>query len=139
MTVHYKNNGKLRSGVCCTMNRLTEQGVIEAFIGKSVNPETFTKVAHNNRDQYLICNADYIDKPMYCELFGVTDRLKELWGYSGVDFSMYLTVEDGIITKAHMDKYRERAGGHGRPAITVLTTSQQELRVARRILQYITE
>ena len=121
------------------MKKLIERDVIGTFIGKSVNPETFTDVAHENRDQYLICNADYIDKPMYCELFGVTDRLKELWGYSGVDFSMYLTVEDGIITNARVDKYRERAGGHGRPAITVLTTSQQELRVARRILQYITK
>lgn len=121
------------------MGNLIEQDVMESFIGKPVNQETFDNVAHKNRDQYLICNADYIDKPMYCELFGVTDRLKELWGYSGVDFSMYLTVEDGIIAKASIDKYRERAGGHGRPAITVLTTSQQELRVARRILQYITE
>ena len=121
------------------MRKLTEVEIFSPFIGKIVNQETFSNVAHKNRDQYLICNADYIDKPMYCELFGVTDRLKELWGYSGVDFSMYLTVEDGIITNARVDKYRERAGGHGRPAITVLTTSQQELRVARRILQYITK
>ena len=120
------------------MGKLIEQGIIGPFIGKAVNQETFDNVAHKNRDRYLICNADYIDKPMYCELFGVTDRLKEMWGYSGVDFSMYLTIEDGVITKANLDKYHERGGGHGRPAITVLTISQQELRVARRILQYIT-
>ena len=121
------------------MSKLTERDIFNPFIGKPVNQETFSNVAHENRGKYLICNADYIDKPLYCELFGITDRLKEMWGYSGVDFSMHLTVEDGAITKAYLDKYRERGGGHGRPAITVLTISQQELRVARRILQYITK
>lgn len=121
------------------MTKLTEQDIISQFIGKAVNEEHFNNIGYcNGGNNYLICNADYIDKPQFCEMFGITDRLKEMWGYSGVDFTIFLTVEDGIITKAHIDKLRELGGGHGRPVIHVLTISQQELRVARRILQYIT-
>ena len=117
------------------MHKLTERDIIVPFIGKQINPETFSKVTNKNR----IRIADYIDNPQYCELFGITDRLKEMWGYSGVEFTMHLTVEDGIITKGYIDKLSERGGGHGRPITKVLSISQQELRIARRVLQYITK
>lgn len=120
------------------MPKLTEQDIIRPFIGKVVNPETFANVAYKNGSRYIICNADYIDKQQYCQLFGVTDRIKELWGYSGVDFTIFLTVDDGVITQAHLYKAKESCGGHGRSTSRVLTESQQELRVARRILEYIT-
>ena len=120
------------------MSKLTERDIIAPFIGKSVNPETFSKVVYTNHGSHRISNADYIDDPQCCELFGITDWLKEQWEYSGVEFTMHLTVEDGIITKAYLDKLREFCGGHGRPITKVLSISQQELRIARRILQYIT-
>ena len=120
------------------MNKLTEQGIISPFIGKTVNPETFSNVAYRNGSEHLICNADYIDKPEYCELFGITDRIKWMWKYGGVDLTIYLSVEDGVITKAHLYKAKEGCGGHGRSTSCVLTESQQELRIVRRILDYIT-
>ena len=121
------------------MAKLTEKGIVDQFLGKSVNHEAFANVAHKNGGKYLICNADYIDNSQYCELFGITDWLKDKWGYSGVDFTIFLTVVDGIIAEGHLYKCKERGGGHGRPIISVLTETQQELRVARRILQYITK
>ena len=120
------------------MTKLTERDVLAPFIGKAVNSETYANVAYKNGNQYMSCNADYIDDPQYCGLFGITYRLKWMWEYSGIEYSIFLTVEDGIITKAHIDKIRELSGGHGRPITKVLSISQQELRVARRILQYIT-
>ena len=120
------------------MSNLTEKEIILTFIGKSVNQETFARIAYENGSEYMICNADYIDDPRYCELFGITDRLKWMWKYSGVDFTIYLTIEDGAITKAHLYKAKDGCGGHGRSTSCVLTESQQELRVVRRILQYIT-
>ena len=120
------------------MNKLTEQGIISPFIGKTVNSEAFTKVAYKNGSEYMVCNADYIDDPQYCERFGITDRLKWKWKYSGVDLTIYLSVEDGAITKAHLYKAKEGCGGHGRSTPCALTESQQELRIVRRILQYIT-
>lgn len=121
------------------MPKLTEKDIISQFIGKTVNQEHFNNIGYRNGgNNFLICNADYIDKPQYLELFGITDRLKWMWGYSGVDFTLCLTFEDWTITECHLYKCREGGGGHGRPTTHVLTISQQELRVARRILQYIT-
>ena len=120
------------------MNKLTEQDILKPFIGKSLNQEAFSKMAYKNGNEYMICNADYIDNPQYCEMFGITDRLKWKWKYSGVDFTIYLTIENGNITKAHLYKCKDGCGGHGRATSVVLSETQQELRVARRILQYIT-
>ena len=120
------------------MPKLIEQDLIRPFIGKAVNKENFAKIAYKNGSQYMICNADYIDDPHYCEQFGITDRLKWMWKYSGVDLTIYLTIEDDMVTKANLYKAKEGCGGHGRSASCVLTESQQELRVIRRILQYIT-
>ena len=120
------------------MNKLTEQDIICPFIGKTVNQEYFGKVAYKNGSEYIICNADYIDSLQYCEVFGITERLKWMWKYSGVDLTIYLTLDDGVITKAHLYKAKEGCGGHGRHTPIVLTVSQQELRVTRRILEHIT-
>lgn len=118
---------------------LTEKEIFSLFIGSAIDPQIFSKVAYKNWDKYLICNADYIDNPQLCETFGITDRLKWVWGYSGVDFTIYLTIEDSTITEGHIYKAKEGCGCHGRPTSKVLSVSQQELRVARRILRYITQ
>lgn len=118
---------------------LTEKELFSSFVGENINPQAFSKVAYKNWDKYMICNADYINDPQLCETFGVTALLKERWGYSGVDFTIYLTVEDGTIKEGHIYKAKEGFGGHGRPTSKALCVSQQELRVTRRILQYITK
>ena len=121
------------------MIRLTEKEIFSTFIGASIDPQTFNKVARRSGDKYLICNADYISDPLLCETFGVTDALKEKWGYSGIDFTISISIDENIISKGCLDKYREGGGGHGRPTIRVLAPTQQELRVARRILQFISK
>lgn len=122
------------------MADLIERDIFASFIGKTVNHETCKKpVRHNGGNNYLICNADYKDDPQLRETFGITDRLKEVWEYSGVDFTICLTVEEGIITEGHIYKCREGGGGHGRPVVRPLKETQQEMRVARRILAYITK
>lgn len=121
------------------MQKLTEQEVFSPFIGKAINHDVFGELAHDNSSEYVIYSSRYLGKPNYQELFGITDKLKEHWEYSGVDFNLYLSLEGEIITKCHIDKYREGGGGHGRPMINVLKETQQELRVARRIMHYITK
>lgn len=120
------------------MPKLTEQDIFTPFIGKPVNRKAFDELARDNSHEYVIYNSRYLDKSHYRALFGITDRLKDQWEYSGVEFNLYLAIKDDIITAAHLDKYREGGGGHGRPVVHVLKETQQELRVARRILQYIT-
>ena len=120
------------------MSSLTEQDIFAPFIGKTIIRKAFDELARDNGSAYVIYNSRYLGKHHYRELFGVTERLKEQWEYSGVDFNLYLTINDDVITAANLDKYREAGGGHGRPSVHVLKETQQELRVARRILQYIT-
>ena len=122
------------------MVKPTEKDIVIPFIGKAINKKRFNDIAcHNRGNSYLICNADYIGKPQYIDMFGITDRLKEMWEYSGVEFCLFLTLDNCTITKCHIDKIRYGGIGHGRPVTHVLSVSQQELRVARRILQYITD
>lgn len=121
------------------MNKLTEKEIFSAYIGAAIDPQNFNKVAYRYGDKYLICNADYINDCLLCEIFGITDTLKEKWGYSGIGFTISVFLDENTVSNGHLDKYRESSGGHGRPTTHVLTPTQQELRVARRILQYITK
>lgn len=121
------------------MATLSEHDIFVPFIGKAVNRDAFDELARENRNGYVIYISRYLDKSHYQELFGVTDSLKEKWEHSGVDFNLLLSLDGDIITKGCLDKYRESGGGHGRPVVHVLTPTQQELRVAQRIMNYITE
>lgn len=121
------------------MHKLTEQELLASFVGRSVNRNIFAELARESRNEYVIYNSRYLDKPQHRDLFGVTDKLQERWEYSGVDFNLHLTLDGDVIVKGHLDKYREGCGGNGRPVVHVLKETQQELRVARRILEYITK
>ena len=121
------------------MQKLTEQEIFAPFMGKVVDRKVFDKLARDNGKEYVIYSSRYLNDPQLREQFGITDRLKEQWEYSGVDFNLYLCLEGDIITKGHLDKYREGGGGHGRPVIRPLKETQQELRIALRILSYITK
>ena len=119
------------------MAKLIEQDIFASFTGKTVTGN-FSSVAYKNGSEHMICNADYINNTQLLETFGITDRLKWMWWYSGVDFTIFLKVEDRIVKAGHIYKAKEGGGGHGRCATTPLSVSQQELRIARRILEYIT-
>ena len=120
------------------MATLIEKELFALFTGKSLN-KNFQTIAYQNGEEYMICNADYINNKSLLDIFGITDRLKWMWEYSGVDLTIYLTVENGYIKAGRLYKAKEGGGGHGRCVSTVLSISQQELRVVRRILEYITK
>lgn len=122
------------------MANLSELNIFASFIGKAVNREALNSLGKlHHGAEYIVSNRRYMDNPTLRELFGVTERLKEQWEYSGTDFNLYLTIEGNTIVKARLDKYRESCSGHGRPVIRPLKETQQELRVARRILEYFTK
>lgn len=122
------------------MSNISENEILSPFISKAVNHEELNSLGElHHGAEYIICNRRYMDDPQLRELFGVTERLKEQWEYSGVDFNLYLTIDGNTIVKARLDKYRELGGGHGRPVVRPLKETQQELRIARRILEYLTK
>jgi hypothetical protein len=79
-----------------------------------------------------------MDNPDLRKQFGVTDNLYEDWLYRGIGFALALSIDDGEIIGGYVEKIREGDCGHFKPNIHVLTPTQQELRIVRRILAYIT-
>lgn len=124
------------------MPKLTALEIFAPFIGKSVNRESFARCAHKNREtkegtEYIVYICGLIYNKELCEMFGITGSLRETWERSGTDFNLYITIEGDTITKIRIDKYRE-VGANARPVIRPLKETQQELRIARRVLGYIT-
>lgn len=115
------------------MATLTEKEIFSQFIGKSVNEDFYIMFTQSPRGYVLHIPARITD-----DMFGITDLLRDYWSYSGIDLDLVLSVEQEVIVSGFLDKMRYSAAGHGRPSVRVMKPTQQELRVARRILQYIT-
>lgn len=126
------------------MATLSEDNITPLFTSLPVNMEHLTRCARQNLVtaegvEYISYISSFIRKKELCEMFGITGSLGEKWEYSGTDFVLRVTVSSDVITKICIDKYREYGGGHGRPLVRPLKITQQELRIARRILEYITK
>lgn len=114
--------------------KISEKGIIDSFVGKKVNEDRLNEVFRKNgSDGYVARCFDLHPR------FGITDRLFGFWEYSSIDYSICILLRDGTIERGFTEKEREGCCGHGRPVAHILTPTQQELRVARRILEYITE
>lgn len=122
------------------MQKLTEEAILAPFIGKTINRHAFDSLVWTvYNQQYTLRSSIYMDNSRLCEQFDITDRLRKLWYYNGINLNLTLFFDEDLILTAHVYKYREGAGGHGRPVIRELTPSQQELRIIKRILEYLTE
>ena len=123
------------------MSTITEHDILNAYTGKPICVESLTKCGHKNRateeyTEYIVYSCGFLYNQELRELFGVTDKLKDLWERRGTEFNVYLYITDGILTSANIFKYTESGGA--RPSMTTPKCSQQELRIARRILEFIT-
>lgn len=115
------------------MKKLDDFEIAELYIGKPYSTDKLLEVAYHNREnEYLACNADFSKEQM--DLFGITPLLHERWGYYGVDFTVFIFVENGFIKDCRIYKGRETFGGRS----IVLTPTQQEIRIFRRIMDYVT-
>lgn len=124
------------------MKQITEQDILNAFIGHSICMNTLTKCAQKNREtakgtEFIVYSCRFLYDKTLREVFGVTDKLKDLWERQGTEFNIYLYISDGVLTAANILKYTESGGA--RPSMTTPKCTQQELRIARRILEFITE
>jgi hypothetical protein len=116
--------------------KLDEREIARSYIGKQYSNEKLNKIAYPNRENEHMCC--YIDlKKEYLELFGITPRLYEKWRYFGYDFTVYIYVQGDFIKDCKIFKYRETYGGHGRPCGYELIPTQQEIRIFRRIMDYV--
>lgn len=120
---------------------MSDKEIIVPFVGKSVNQENLARCAHKNGSdkdpaEYIVYSCGFLYKKDLRELFGVTDKLKDLWERRGTEYNVYLYITDNILTAAKILKYTESGGA--RPTMTTPKSTQQELRIARRILEYVT-
>lgn len=115
--------------------KLDEREIARLYIGKPYSAEKLQEIAYPNgcdKSQYVCCNADF--KEEHFKLFGVTPRLNETWQYYGHDFSVYIDIKDGAIKDCRIYKARVTWSGRSSPC----QVTQQEIRIFRRIMDYIT-
>ena len=131
-----------------TMQKLNEHEVFAAAAGILLNPEKLNRIAtHNGHGwgDYADCEEYYVGclENMEEELirkFRITDILLERWNLGGILFRICLYVRDGKLTGGHIFKYKDTtASCHFRPTGYAMSPTQQEIRIANRILRYLTE
>ena len=123
------------------MSNITEKEILTLFVGNPVCTDRLTRCAHKNGSgkdpaEYIVYSCGFLYDQELRELFGITDKLKDLWERRGTEFNVYLYITDNILTAAKILKYTESGGA--RPTMTTPKCTQQELRIAQRILNYIT-
>ena len=124
------------------MANLTEQDILAPVIGKSVCLDGLGFYAKRNAEtekgvEHIIYICDLMYDQKLRELFGITEKLKDIWERRGTVFNIYLYLYGGIVREGFIRKFSEGEGA--RPSGgSSLTCTQQELRIARRILSYIT-
>lgn len=119
------------------MARITEQEMFAPFIGKPLS-KNYANLTWHECGELILYNYEWMDNPGLRKQFGLTDRLHEDWLYCGVEYALHLSVDDGEVLGCFVEKIRQGDCGHFKPNTHVLSPTTQELRIARRILEYIT-
>lgn len=117
------------------MKKLNESDIAQSYEGKAVNTERLIQLFHNNGNHIAYCEKFDNEK---CALFNVTPTLSSIWGYYGIEFRVYLNVEDNKVYNCAISKFKYTGGHHGRPSGHSLSPTQQEIRLFRRIMDYVT-
>ena len=129
------------------MTKINEDEIFKRFIGQKVNERKLLEIARKNGNgygdfadskEYIIAHVDYYDIKKFQEIFKLTSVLTDRWDYKGIDFRIYLYIRDEIFTGGHVYKYIDTtSSSHFRPTGYVTNVTQQELRIASRILSYL--
>ena len=119
------------------VRKLTDKNVPDIFVGKKIQRSAYEQIRWSKHGVLRICVNT--DDEQFIKIFGITGVLIDDWMYRGISLNLTVTIENEVITKCIVDKIREGDCGHFRPVTRVLKPTQQELRIIRRILQYITE
>ena len=119
------------------MKKLNDIEIAQTYVGKTYNDKKVKEIFDYNGEHCGLSNyiatCFHLSKEIR-EKFGITPLLHERWGYAGVDFSVIIYALDGVIKKCSIYKCRDTYSNS-----FVLTPSQQEIRIFRRIMDYITE
>lgn len=116
------------------MTKIDEQDIKQDYIGKPCNKERFAEIFNQAGTFY----------PSHCDRhikwkFNITPALYIGWDQQRIDFKIQVSVKDGTILHCSIIKYKDNYSGlYVRTAVKELTPTQQELRLLKRVMEYIT-
>ena len=128
------------------MAKLAEHEVFASVVGERVNEGRLKQLGvsvgagtgnYEDCTHYLLARLEQWDDSLI-RLFRITPALTSGWKYSGIAFGVQLYIKDGCIAGGRIIKYKETCTECGlRPSGYEMAPTQQELRIARRILEYV--
>ncbi len=119
------------------MKTLDDIVLAQSYAGKLYDMNRLLRVSYQSRDDRYIADCHSYRKELL-DMFGITSILFDGWGYSGIELSIFINIKDNRIESCGIDKCKYSCGGHGRPSVKVLKPTQQEIRIFKRIMEYIT-
>ena len=130
------------------MAKLAEHEVFAAVVGERVNDDRLERLGvsvgagignYEDCTHYLLARPEQWDDPLM-RLFRITPALTSGWLCRGIAFGIQLYIKNGCIAGGRIIKYKEICNECGlRPSGYEMAPTQQELRIARRILEYLIE
>ena len=116
------------------MIMLTEHDIKQAYIGKPCNEVRLAEIFNKAGTFY----------PSHCDRhikwkFDISPALYIGWEQRGIDFKIQASITDGMISHCGIIKYKDNYSGlYARATVRELKPTQQELRLFKRVLEYIT-
>lgn len=130
------------------MAKLAEHEVFAAVVGERVNEDRLERLGvsvgigtENYEDctHYLVASPEQWEDPLI-RLFRITPALTSRWQNGVIAFSMQLHIKDGCIAGGRIIKFKETCREcRLRPSGYEMAPTQQELRIAKRVLEYLIE
>ena len=130
------------------MKRIMEQEIFAEVLNKEVISDRIIRIGYANGNGYgsyadskefIISHVNYYDCEEYIEKFRLTGAVKARWDSENIVFRVYVYIKDGKITGGHIFKYKKTLSGHFNSTGYEMEPTQQEIRIAKRILDYITK
>ena len=118
------------------MNKLDDIILAQSYVGKSYDIDKLLSVSYQSGDNRYKADCHSYNEELL-NLFGITSILFEGWGCFGIELSIFINTKDNRIESCGIDKCKYSCGGHGRPSVKVLKPTQQEIRIFKRIMEYI--
>ncbi len=130
------------------MAKLVEHEVFASVVGERVNDGRLEQLGVSvgaGTGNYEDCTHYLLTRPeqwedLLMQSFRITPALTGGWLSRGITFVVQVYIKDGCIAGGRIIKYKETCIECGlRPSGYEMTPTQQELRIVKRILEYLIE
>lgn len=114
------------------MTKLTVAEIAKSYEGKPYNFDHMRRIASGYGDTGAVIPYTRLSKKDF-DLFGITEALLNYWFSHGIFYAVFLDLDEKsqTITECVLVKRNNKG--------TLLTPTQQEVRIFRRIMDYITK